>query len=116
MGKDTKPTKPSSLTQLWTDFKTLQQTVKELRSTVASLKDVLFAQDNWHSKIVKLLGKEIIFSTDPQQSRGGLSGKLLWADRYHIGVEVLVEDSHGNRNIPKEFLYNKGHIVHIREA
>lgn len=120
MGKDTKPNTaaPSSLGQLWADLKTLQQTVKELKAVVDRLKDVLFTQDNWHSKIIKWIGKEVFFSVDPHELLDGKGtvGKLLWADRYHIGVEILCLDGNGNRNVPKEHLVNKGHIVHIREV
>jgi hypothetical protein len=117
MAKD-KPNPPtvSSVGALWTEFKALQQTVRDLKEVVAKLKDVLFTQDNWHSKIVKWIGKDVFFGIDPTEGiqGAGTVGRLLWADRYHIGVAII--DDLYSKGTVREHLINKGHIIHIREA
>lgn len=113
MGKETKAPVGPSLSQLWTEIKAFQQQLKDVRETVAKLKDVLLTKDNWHSKIVKWLGKDVVFCVNPAEPEHGTLGKLLWTDRYHIGVAVA--DLHDS-SIVREHLINKGHIVSIREA
>jgi hypothetical protein len=117
MGKEQqKPTGPSlSQLQLWENFKQLQQQLKELKDIVSRLKEILLTGDNWHSKIVKWIGKDVFFNVNPAEDiqETGTVGKLLWADRYHIGVEIMDRQ---DPKIVREHLINKGHIVHIREA
>ena len=97
------------------ELKDLQQQVKDLRVIVNQLKDVLLTKDNWHSKIIKWIGKEVLVGVNPSNGINniGTVGKLLWADRYHIGLEVADRD---DRLIIRELLVNKGHIVFIREV
>jgi hypothetical protein len=113
MGKDTKAPVGPSLSQLWTEIKAFQQQLKDMREIVNKLKDVLLTKDNWHSKIVKWLDKDVVFCVNPAEPARGTMGKLLWTDRYHIGVAVVDPK---DPNIVREHLVNKGHIVSIREA
>lgn len=114
MGKDTKTPTGPSLSQMAAELKTLVQQFRDMREIVTTLKDILLTKDNWHSKIVKWMGKNVVVCTDHGDGfRSGTMGKLLWADRYHIGLEA------SDRDDPKtshEYLVNKGHIIWIREA
>lgn len=99
-GKRKKKTAPPSIVQLSLDIDSLKLRLEEIRSMVARHNDILQVQDNWHSRISKLLGKKVRVVTDTGEQ---LVAKLLWTDRYSVGLEVN----------DVERLYNKGHIVWI---
>jgi hypothetical protein len=99
--------KPAPLLgQLSSEVKILKQNYDQLRITVGKLKDILQVQDNWHSRVSRWIGSQIELAVDHECNKTPLTCKLLWTDRYNIGVEV---DG-------KERLYNKGHVVHISLA
>jgi hypothetical protein len=99
-----------TLSQLAGEVKTLRAVCDQLKATVGKLKDILQVQDNWHSRVSKWIGKEVHISTD--QDVDPIRCKLLWTDRYNIGVRIAPRG--GGEG--KERLYNKGHVVWIEPA
>ena len=88
------------ITRIWAECGSLKRKLEETRATVAKLKDILQVQDNWHSRVSTWIGKPVFVCTGNEEV---LKGRLLWTDRYNIGVEVQ----------GKERLYNKGHVSWI---
>jgi len=84
------------------DLKTLKENYTRLSATVGKLKDILQVQDNWHSRISKLIHKKVTIFLDGNIPMVG--GELLWTDRYNIGVRVDGEDE----------IINKGHVIRIK--
>jgi sRNA-binding regulator protein Hfq len=106
MGKDDKQKRrsaPMTTNQLYQELKALRVSHDQLKSTVNKHKDILNVQDNWHSSITPWLKKKVAV----YMGKGVvLLGKLLWVDRYHIGLDI-----YGKKNI-----LNKGHIERVRLA
>jgi len=102
-----KPKKPGyvpSVAQIWKEFRGLKTRVEAMAKTVSELKEMLNTTDNWHSRISNLIGKKIVFRTviGPEPT----DGRLLYSDRYTIGIEVEGQ----------ERLYNKGQIMFVAPA
>ena len=95
---------PPSIGQVVGDLKALRNNYEQLKTTVGKLKDILQVQDNWHSRVSRWVGSSVRVETD--QDHDPILCKLLWTDRYNIGVEIN----------GKERLYNKGHVVWIEPA
>lgn len=102
--KRKRSTPPPTNGQVLGELKTLRTNYEQLKTTVGKLKDILQVQDNWHSRVSRWVGKEVKIETD--QDHDAVNCKLLWTDRYNIGVEIN----------GKERLYNKGHVVWIEPA
>lgn len=101
--KKRRPSAPS-VGQLQQELKTLRTSHEQLKATVGKLKDILQVQDNWHSRVSKWIGKEVQVFLDTEDD--WITCKLLWTDRYNIGLEV-----EGNEEI-----VNKGHVVRVRQS
>lgn len=105
MANDKKIRPTPSPVQLANDLKVLKQSFDQLKVTVGKLKDILQVQDNWHSRVSRWVGTEVEMVVDIN-GHEPMKCKLLWTDRYNIGVEI---DG-------REKLYNKGHVVCIGPA
>jgi hypothetical protein len=99
-----KRVEPPSAAQLQGELRTLRNNYDQLRVTVGKLKDILQVQDNWHSRVSKWVGGTVKVQSDHEPD--AFVCKLLWTDRYNLGVEI---DG-------RERLYNKGHVVWIEPA
>ena len=89
------------IARIWAECGSLKKKLDDTRATVSKLKDILQVQDNWHSRVSKWIGQTVLLSVS--QDDHPQTCKLLWTDRYNIGVELA----------GKERLYNKGHVVWI---
>jgi hypothetical protein len=106
MGANDKKRRGSSPSngQLQHELKTLRSSHEQLKATVGKLKDILQVQDNWHSRVSRWLNKQVELFDDREEE--SFKGKLLWTDRYNLGIEI---DG-------TEEIFNKGHVVRIRPA
>lgn len=90
-------------TQLFHEVKALRASHEQLRAQVSKLKDILQVQDNWHSNIASWVNGNVQMLTDDGVD---VVGKLLWTDRYNLGLEIDGEKS----------IYNKGHVIRIKRS
>ena len=106
-----------SVPQIWNEVRSLKQKVDQMSAALGKLKDMLNTTDNWHARISQLLGKEVMFVSESSvqifKDSGAEAeivvpqkGKLLYADRYTVGIEVDGQ----------ERMYNKGKIEYIAPA
>jgi hypothetical protein len=93
-----------SVGQLLQELKTLRTSHDQLKATVGKLKDILQVQDNWHSRVSKWVGHDVLVWLDTEDDFIGC--KLLWTDRYNIGLSIDGEEE----------IVNKGHVARIRSA
>lgn len=80
----------------------MKATVAALSMVVRKHKDILQVQDNWHSRVAKMIGKPVEVKLSGEDE--WLTGTLLWTDRYNIGLHCRGEDE----------LINKGHVKRLR--
>jgi len=88
----------------YNEFKNLRESVSQLKVVVHKLRDILQVDDNWHSRVKGWIGREVEFLPDSLSEP--IVGKLLYTDRYTLGVEV--------DGTPR--VYNKGKIEYLSPA
>lgn len=98
-------------------IKALREEIDQLRAMVRKHNDILQVQDNWHSRISRMLKKDVYIKMGGSDE--WLYGKLLWTDRYNIGVEIC-GSGNGTRTMVEisahEEIINKGHIARMKLA
>ena len=96
------------------DLQSMRKELDDLKAAVRKHKEILQVQDNWHSRISKMIGKDVQVclgqyadNDDPRI----VKGVLQYADRYTVGLKVFFEKS-----CYEERIYNKGRIEYIALA
>jgi hypothetical protein len=108
-GRKKRPSKKKSEPLKLPDLQSMRKELDDLKAAVRKHKDILQVNDGWHSRISKLVGKDILFL--PESAIFGsdsvpIKGKLLYADRYTLGIQVDGKDR----------LYNKGKVEYVEPA
>ena len=101
--------KPMSMAAIKAELANQKTRIDEIRTAVNQLKDILQVQDNWHSRVSKMIGERVVIVLDVAIGVGcfTLTGELLWTDRYNVGID---DDDGGE----KPLIINKGHLVTMR--
>lgn len=92
------------------DLQSMRKELDELKTSVRKHKEILQVQDNWHSRIAKMIGKDVRVCLGQHSNNAArtVKGELQYADRYTVGLKVPV-----GKDCSEERIYNKGKIEYI---